>query len=132
MINYVFRSQIAKITVAALVAGLMSVFGVSSSSAHTAVADGANQTNISLATVTTDASLVVATTNDDDAAAVQSATAVAGTFTTALSLGLISKDATSGTAQTATVRILICSSFYNSSDVRRWRNFFIRCGCRNW
>jgi len=104
MFKVVFRSQIAKITVAALAAGLMSVLGVSSSSAHTAVSDGGNQTNISLATVQNNASLVVATTNAQSTAVVQSATAVAGTFTTAVSLGLISKDATSGTAQTATVR----------------------------
>ena len=104
MLNLSIKRNIVKFTITSLVAGLISVVGTTSSSAHTEVTNGGNQANISLATVTFNASLVVATTNDDDTAAVQSATAVAGTFTTAKSLGLISKDTTSGTAQTATVR----------------------------
>jgi hypothetical protein len=104
MQNLMIKKNLAKLTTFSILAGILSVVGTSQANAHTAVADGATQTNISLATVQVDASLVVATAQDDIAAAVQSATAIAGTFTTAKSIGLITKDATSGTAQTATVR----------------------------
>ena len=103
MDRFVRQKFIAKISIFAVTLGLFSVIGSSQSNAHNAVSDGTNQANIRLATVQTDASLVVATTNST-AAAIQSATAIAGTFTTALSSGLITKDASSGTAQTATVR----------------------------
>jgi len=103
MSRSVRKKFVAKVSIFAVTLGLFSVIGSTQSNAHTAVTNGGNQTNISLATVQVDASLVVATTNST-AAAVQSATAIAGTFTTALSSGLITKDASSGTAQTATVR----------------------------
>jgi hypothetical protein len=102
--NGSIKERFSKFLTLAVLTGLLSVPGVTQSQAHTVVADGGDQTNISLATVTNNASLVVATTNNASAAAVQSATAVAGTFTTASSLGLIAKDASSGTAQTATLR----------------------------
>ena len=103
MSGSVRKKFVAKVSIFAVTLGLFSVIGSTQSNAHTAVTNGGNATNISLATVQVDASLVVATTNGI-AAAVQSATAIAGTFTTALSSGLITKDASSGTAQTATVR----------------------------
>ena len=77
MLNLSIKRNIVKFTITSLVAGSISVAGTTSSSAHTEVSNGCNQANISLATVTNNASLVVATTNDDDTAAVQSATAVA-------------------------------------------------------
>jgi len=102
----------AKIAIFALSLGMFSVVGSTQANAHTAVADGASAANISLATVQLDRSLVVATAQDTIAAAVQSATAIAGLFTTAKSIGLITKDASSGTAQTATVRAGAVLSLY--------------------
>ena len=103
MKNLILKKNMAKITIFSILAGILSIVGTSQANAHTAVANGATQANISLATVQVDASLVVATRQDDISALIQSATAVAGTFAAARSIGLLTKDATSGTAQTATV-----------------------------
>ena len=101
-----FRKSIAKLSIFSVSLATFTLIGATQqyANAHTAVSNGENATNISLATITNNGALVVATTNDDDAAAIYPATAVAGTFTNAFSLGLVAKDATSGTAQTATVR----------------------------
>jgi hypothetical protein len=102
----------SRFVVVALTFGTVSVIGNISANAHTEVSNGNNQSNISLATVQNDASLVVATTNNAATAIVQSTTAIAGTFSDARSLGLLSKDSSSGTAQTATIRTSGVLSLY--------------------
>ena len=106
------KKSTAKIAIFALSLGMFSVVSSTQASAHTAVVSGATQANISLATVQVNASLVVATRQDDITALIQSATAMAGTYAAARSLGLLSKDASSGTAQTATVRTSGVLSLY--------------------
>jgi hypothetical protein len=106
------KKSTAKIAIFALSLGIFSVVNSTQANAHTAVANGASQANISLATVSVNASLVVATRQDNITAQIQNATAVAGTFAEARSLGLLTKDASSGTAQTATVRTGAVLSLY--------------------
>ena len=99
MSTMTLRKRIALVTVSALTAGVFSVAASPAASAHNAVGSAAN----TLESVgTTNGSLFVATVdNSTGAAAVKVAS---GNVTTAtMSLGLLQKDSTSGTAQTATV-----------------------------
>jgi len=92
------RKRIALTATTALFAGMLSV--VAAPSANAAAGDD----NLKVNTGVTLAGLYVATTNSTTGAGiVDSATEAASTGTTARSLGLLAKDATTGTAQTATV-----------------------------
>ena len=92
------RKRIALTATTALFAGMLSV--VAAPSASAAVGD----TNLFFVSGVAQSGLYVATQNSTTGAGiVDSATAVASTGTSARSLGLLSKDASTGTAQTATV-----------------------------
>ena len=93
------RKRIALTATTALFAGMLSVVATPSASA------AAGDTNLFFASGTP-GGLYVATQNSTTGAGiVDSATLTASTGTTARSLGLLSKDATTGTAQTATVLV---------------------------
>jgi len=92
------RKRIALTATTALFAGMLSV--VAAPSANAAAGDE----NLKVVSGVTLNGLYVATTNSTTGAGiVDSATLAASTGTTARSLGLLAKDATTGTAQTATV-----------------------------
>jgi hypothetical protein len=92
------RKRIALTATTALFAGLLSF--ASSPVASAAVGD----TNLSLAQGAADTGLFVATQNSTSGATIiSSATDTASAYVNARSLGLLSKDDTTGTAQTATV-----------------------------
>ena len=92
------RKRIALTATTALFAGMLSVVAAPSATA------AAGDANLALSSGVADSGLYVATTNSTTGAGiVDSATLTASTYTTARSLGLLAKDATTGTAQTATV-----------------------------
>jgi hypothetical protein len=92
------RKRIALTATTALFAGMLSV--VAAPSANAAAGDA----NLALTSGVSVTGLYVATEKSTTGAGiVDSATLAASTYTTARSLGLLAKDATTGTAQTATV-----------------------------
>jgi hypothetical protein len=94
------RKRIALTATTALFAGMLSVVATPSATA------AAGDTNLFFTSGVAESGLYVATQNSTTGAGiVDSATAVAATGTTARSLGLLSKDASTGTAQTAVVLV---------------------------
>jgi hypothetical protein len=92
------RKRIALTATTALFAGMLSFVATPSASA------AAGDTNLKFASGVAGSGLYVATeTSTTGASIVDSATLTASTGTTARSLGLLAKDASTGTAQTATV-----------------------------
>ena len=92
------RKRIALVAVSALTAGLLSVVGAPAASAtHKAAASDANTDS---AIGTANGSLMVATISHSTGSA---SVATGGVYTNAKSLGLLQKDTSSGTAQTATI-----------------------------
>jgi hypothetical protein len=101
------RKRIALTATTALFAGMLSF--VATPSANAAAGD----TNLATTTGVANTGLYVATQNSTTGAGiVSSATDVASAHATARSLGLLSKDSTTGTAQTATVLTTGRLSFY--------------------
>ena len=94
------RKRIALTATTALFAGMLSVVAAPSASA------AAGDTNIAISPATGNTGLYVATQNSTTGAGiVSSATDIASAHVTARSLGLLAKDASTGTAQTATVLV---------------------------
>ena len=92
------RKRIALTATTALFAGMLSVVAAPSATA------AAGDANLTLGSGVTLTGLYVATQNSTTGAGiVDSATLTASTYTTARSLGLLSKDASTATAQTATI-----------------------------
>jgi len=103
------RKRIALTATTALFAGMLSVASAPVASAH----NPAGGTNIATTTGAANGGLYVATQNSTTGAGiVSSATDVASAHITARSLGLLSKDSSTGTAQTATVLTSGRLSFY--------------------
>ena len=105
------RKRIALTATTALFAGMLSV--VATPSAFAAAGDN----NLPATQGAAQTGLFVATQNSTTGASiVDSATLTASTYTTARSLGLLAKDATTGTAQTATVLAGGALSLYASTS----------------
>jgi hypothetical protein len=104
------RKRISVIAASALTAGMLSVVATPVATAHNAVGSSSN----TVANVgTTNGSMFVATKANATGAAVVGATGTTAlVHTNALSLGLLAKDTSSGTAQTATVLAGGVLSFY--------------------
>jgi hypothetical protein len=106
------RKRIALTATTALFAGMLSVASAPVASAH----NPAGGTNIATTTGVANAGLYVATQNSTTGAGiVSSATDVASAHVTARSLGLLSKDSSTGTAQSATVLTTGRLSFYTGA-----------------
>jgi len=105
------RKRIALTATTALFAGMLSVVAIPSATA------AAGDTNLSIASGVAESGLYVATQNSTTGAGiVSSATDTASAYVTARSLGLLSKDASTGTAQTATVLVGGKLSLYASTS----------------
>jgi len=105
------RKRIALTATTALFAGMLSFVAAPSASA------AAGDTNLFFASGVAGSGLYVATqTSTTGASIVDSATLTASTGTTARSLGLLAKDASTGTAQTATVLTGGALSIYAESS----------------
>ena len=109
MSNTTLRKRIALTAIAALTAGMLSFASAPVASAHGA----AGAANVSADDGTDNGSLFVATLASTAATATQhSATAIGSGHVAATSKGLLVKDSTSGTAQTATALTGAVLSFY--------------------
>ena len=104
------RKRIALVAVSALTAGVLSVVASPAATAHNAVG---STTNTVANVGTTNGSMFVATKTNTTGAAVVGATGTTAlVHTNALSLGILAKDSSSGTAQTATALAGGVLSFY--------------------
>jgi len=99
MSKMTLRKRLATATISALVAGTLSVASAPVASAH----NPAGGTNLVPNVTQINASLIVATAANDTGAVVAALTADKAHVQVAKSLGLLSKDSSSGTAQTATM-----------------------------
>ena len=109
MSNTTLRKRIALSAIAALTAGMLSFASAPVASAHGA----AGAANVSAAIGTENGSLFVATLASTGASATaHSATAIGSGHVAANSKGLLVKDSSSGTAQTATALTGAVLSFY--------------------
>jgi len=99
MSKMTLRKRLTIATISALVAGTLSVASAPVASAH----NPAGQTNIVPNVTQVNASLLVSTAANDTGAVVPAITAGITIAQVSKSLGLLAKDSTSGTAQTATM-----------------------------
>ena len=98
------RKRIALTTTSALIAGVLSaVVSAPSAFANHEAAGSTNNTDVTIGTLGSSLFVATKTNNTGQAAAPTSTGATADIDTAGLSVGLISKDTSSGTAQTATV-----------------------------
>jgi hypothetical protein len=113
MFNLGFKKKIGTVTVAALVVALFSVVPISTANATPEVSatTTTNPTNTNETVGTVDGSLMTAAVLANSAV-VNPATSVGSGSYLARSVGLVSQDAASGTAQTATVRASGVLSLY--------------------
>jgi len=95
------RKRIALTATTALFAGMLTVASAPVASAHNAVGSGSNVAHATTGTV--NGSLFVATENSTGPVAIVNSVAAGVYNTNALSKGLLAKDSSSGTAQTATM-----------------------------